>query len=131
MPCSTPAGPSCPVSCSPWSTARATATRSVAVFADPVFDPTDPRVRVAPGARGPRGVPGLRDDALTRLPFSRQEAEAILAAAPPHTAFPALGFDANRSAATGAALADYRIVHFATHGTLAGEIESTSEPGLS
>jgi CHAT domain-containing protein/tetratricopeptide (TPR) repeat protein len=27
-------------------------------------------------------------------------------------------------------LADYRIVHFATHGTLAGEIESTSEPGL-
>jgi CHAT domain-containing protein len=27
-------------------------------------------------------------------------------------------------------LADYRVVHFATHGTLAGEIESTSEPGL-
>ncbi|MDX2225235.1 MAG: CHAT domain-containing protein, partial [Rhodospirillaceae bacterium] len=27
-------------------------------------------------------------------------------------------------------LADYRILHFATHGTLAGEIEGTIEPGL-
>jgi CHAT domain-containing protein/tetratricopeptide (TPR) repeat protein len=27
-------------------------------------------------------------------------------------------------------LASYRVVHFATHGTLAGEIEGTSEPGL-
>src|SRR5205085_1346970 len=27
-------------------------------------------------------------------------------------------------------LAKYRVVHFATHGTLAGEIESTTEPGL-
>jgi CHAT domain-containing protein len=71
-------------------------------------------------------VPGLWDDGLTRLPFSRQEAQAILAAAPPHTALPALGFDANRSAATGAALADYRIVHFATHALL-----DTRRPELS
>jgi CHAT domain-containing protein len=27
-------------------------------------------------------------------------------------------------------LADYRIVHFATHGTLAGQLTGTSEPGL-
>jgi CHAT domain-containing protein len=27
-------------------------------------------------------------------------------------------------------LADYRVVHFATHGTLSGEISGTSEPGL-
>jgi CHAT domain-containing protein len=27
-------------------------------------------------------------------------------------------------------LAQYRVLHFATHGTLAGEIEGTSEPGL-
>ena len=27
-------------------------------------------------------------------------------------------------------LAQYRVVHFATHGTIAGEIEGTSEPGL-
>ena len=27
-------------------------------------------------------------------------------------------------------LANYRVVHFATHGTIAGEIEGTSEPGL-
>jgi hypothetical protein len=34
-----------------------------------------------------------------------------------------------RLSATGR-LADYRVIHFATHGTLAGEIEKTSEPGL-
>jgi CHAT domain-containing protein len=27
-------------------------------------------------------------------------------------------------------LAQYRVLHFATHGTLAGEIEGTIEPGL-
>lgn len=27
-------------------------------------------------------------------------------------------------------LANYRVVHFATHGTLSGEISGTSEPGL-
>ena len=27
-------------------------------------------------------------------------------------------------------LANYRVIHFATHGTLAGELEGTSEPGL-
>jgi formylglycine-generating enzyme required for sulfatase activity/tetratricopeptide (TPR) repeat protein len=30
----------------------------------------------------------------------------------------------------GGALAQYRIVHFATHGTLAGQIDGTTEPGL-
>jgi tetratricopeptide (TPR) repeat protein/CHAT domain-containing protein len=34
-----------------------------------------------------------------------------------------------RLSATGR-LAEYRVLHFATHGTLAGEIEKTSEPGL-
>jgi CHAT domain-containing protein len=116
--------------------ARAPAHKELAVLADPVFEPDDPRVRT--GGRQPAGTrvamaapPGesltraLRsvggsgaDRLLTRLPFSRQEAEAILAGAARGSSLRALGFDASRETATSAALADYRIVHFATHGLL-------------
>ena len=55
---------------------------------------------------------------IPRLLFSRREAEAILALAPKDGRFGALDFDANRTAATSPSLADYRIVHFATHAFL-------------
>lgn len=58
----------------------------------------------------------LRGIGLERLPFSRKEAEAILALAPPPSRFAALDFAASRSAATSPQLDQYRIVHFATHG---------------
>jgi len=35
-----------------------------------------------------------------------------------------------KSLSSSGKLAQYRVLHFATHGTIAGEIESTSEPGL-
>jgi CHAT domain-containing protein len=35
-----------------------------------------------------------------------------------------------KALSTGGQLAQYRIVHFATHGALAGELKGTSEPGL-
>jgi CHAT domain-containing protein len=35
-----------------------------------------------------------------------------------------------KSLSDNGALATYRVIHFATHGTLAGELEGTSEPGL-
>jgi CHAT domain-containing protein len=35
-----------------------------------------------------------------------------------------------KALSAGGALAEYRIVHFATHGTLAGELTGTREPGL-
>ena len=116
------------------------ATKTVAIFADPVFEPSDPRLRSAARARAPvspspagapapleRALRGVRADALTRLPFSRQEAEAIAALVAPHgTALRALGFEANRATATSDGLAAYRIVHFATHG-----IVNTRQPELS
>lgn len=37
--------------------------------------------------------------------------------------------EVKRGSASGA-LADYRIIHFATHGTLAGQLSGTAEPGL-
>jgi CHAT domain-containing protein len=61
---------------------------------------------------------GLRTSgtlALPRLLYSRLEAEAILAALPPGSGMTALDFDASRATVNGLRLADYGIVHFATH----------------
>jgi CHAT domain-containing protein len=55
---------------------------------------------------------------LGRLPFSRQEADAIVALVPANRSLKATGFGATRDAATNPRLAGYRIVHFATHGVL-------------
>jgi CHAT domain-containing protein/tetratricopeptide (TPR) repeat protein len=55
---------------------------------------------------------------LNRLPFTRQEAEAIAATVPADQGLEALDFQASRATATSPDLAQYRIVHFATHGLL-------------
>jgi CHAT domain-containing protein/Tfp pilus assembly protein PilF len=111
------------------------APRTAAVFADPVFDTSDPRLsssgRSTRGATPPerplqalraRGVGG----AWGRLPFSGREADVIVALAPRGSTLKAIGFAANREAAAAAGLAEYRIVHFATHGVL-----DTRRPELS
>lgn len=55
---------------------------------------------------------------LPRLPFSRREADAILAVTPEGAGKKAVDFDASRATATSPELGQYRIVHFATHGLL-------------
>jgi CHAT domain-containing protein len=116
---------------------RAPAEKVVAVFADPVFDKTDERLGGQSLRNGHRGVSVasaaetmVRSDVmevtrssdgpltLPRLPYTRQEAEAILALAPPTGRKAALGFDANRAAAMSDDLNKYRIIHFATHSFL-------------
>src|SRR5262249_53766171 len=103
---------------------------TAAIFADPVFEPDDPRVA---GVR----VPGKannqdRPTALTRaiqdlgkgtyiprLPASRNEANAIatvLRARDPRSVRVALDFDANRDNVLKEGLTQFRLVHFATHG---------------
>ena len=88
----------------------------VAVLADPVFGQSDPR---APA----NGSPAVQDGAgapaeYPRLPYTRQEAEAILALAPPERTFAAFGFEADVATVLGGRLAGYRLVHLATHGLL-------------
>jgi CHAT domain-containing protein len=63
---------------------------------------------------------------IRRLPFTRQEADQILAVAPAGSNFKALDFRASRSVATSGELCQYRYVHFATHGYL-----DTARSGLS
>jgi CHAT domain-containing protein len=120
----------------------------VAVLADPVFSKNDERVAAvrqvnahrAKSIRRVRSAEGLEREPVTdegnvgsdsgleieRIPFTRQEANAILALVPKAEKFEALDFDANRSTASSPELSQYRIVHFATHGFL-----NTTHPGLS
>ncbi|HSE37585.1 MAG TPA: tetratricopeptide repeat protein [Blastocatellia bacterium] len=99
---------------------RAAAAKVVAVFADPVFDKTDERVKgdVSRNAGGHHGASASGAEALARLPYTRQEAEAILALAPATGRKAALGFEANRAAAMSEELSKYRLIHFATHSFL-------------
>ena len=86
----------------------------VAVLADPVFQPDDPRVTGTP----PRSwEEALRrsGESFQRLRFARREAESILALAPPGPRFKAFGFDANYDTVVSGALSGYRFVHLATH----------------
>jgi CHAT domain-containing protein/tetratricopeptide (TPR) repeat protein len=109
---------------------RRRAGKLVAVLSDPVFDARDPRVRRAGPAEATPARPAAGEGKVTRaaaeaglasldrLRYSRREAEAIAALAPPEAAMKAVDFAASRATATGEAIRDYRIVHFATHGLL-------------
>jgi CHAT domain-containing protein len=115
-------------------TGRAKANKTVAIFADPVFDASDERLgRGVVGHATPTSAfvradlrTSTRDLGLTRggkpylsrLLYTRNEANAVMAVAPPGKAMLALDFEANRPTATSAALVKYRIIHFATHGIL-------------
>ena len=115
---------------------RTTATKSVAVFADPVFESDDPRLgRFAKRKRSPNGSleQSLRDfdfgpntKGLPRLFASRDEAKAIMNLAPRGANYAALDFEANRERALRPDLNQYRVLHFATHGLL-----NTARPQLS
>ncbi|MEO6390626.1 MAG: CHAT domain-containing protein [Pyrinomonadaceae bacterium] len=127
---------------------RKRAPKLIAVLADPVFDQDDVRVKSklrpnphtnknnAPPALALRlDVNALPSSAeidpapwspIPRLPFSRREAAAILASAPAGQGRAELDFSASRATATGGGLAQYRYVHFATHGLL-----NSSRPELS
>ena len=73
---------------------------------------------VAMGDNGSASIP--------RLSFSRREADAIVALTPKAGALKAVDFEASLATATSQRLAQYRVIHFATHGLL-----NTQHPELS
>lgn len=132
------------------SATRQSAHKTIAVLADPVFAVNDPRVAAIVktfGAKSaiPSSTPAINSSQsaadqiatdlnravrsfniaergnLSRLPFSREEAESILSFAPNGKGLMALNFAANRTTAISAELGQYRIIHFATHGLLNSE----------
>ena len=127
--------------------AVAAASGAVAILADPVFQPGDERVKKSGGQDAGReeqqsaGIAGTRKIEHTtetpadkstralvvpRLPYTRREAEQILAVAPGSANLKAFDFAANRATATSPELSRYAYVHFATHGYL-----DSARPGLS
>ncbi len=107
---------------------------SVAVFADPVFELEDPRFRDEASEdprAGIRGAAQPEPRRYERLIYSRREAEDILALAPAASTFAAIGFEAHRDAVMSGRLADYRFLHFATHGVLHAEHPELSRLVLS
>jgi CHAT domain-containing protein/tetratricopeptide (TPR) repeat protein len=112
---------------------RVPASKSVAIFADPVFERDDPRLQSAGRRPADPATPEGREavgrawrdvgDAsdgttLQRLPASLAEARGIVSMVPPGSSLEAIGFKANRENATSEQLSRYRVVHFATHGIL-------------
>ena len=105
----------------------------VAVVADPVFTPDDPRVksrehtRPVSSGRPAKGSARAVERAATdlgvmaagapipRLPFSRVEAQGIVDLLPSSASSMAVGFAANLRTIKDAGLDRARIVHFATH----------------
>jgi CHAT domain-containing protein/Tfp pilus assembly protein PilF len=121
---------------------RQRAAKSVAVLADPVFEASDPRLESAKKGNSSGKTPPTRaayaelsdltrairtmnfPDArygFVRLPFSRSEANSVIALTPKGTGLKATDFNASRDLAMSGQLSQYRIVHFATHGLLNSE----------
>jgi len=95
--------------------ARTAAPGLVAIVADPVFGADDERAR---GLRVPAAMLDPQLASLPRLTYSHTEAETIASLAGRAGVLEALGFDANAGLVLSGRLRNYRILHFATHGTL-------------
>jgi CHAT domain-containing protein/tetratricopeptide (TPR) repeat protein len=99
---------------------RKPAEKGIAVLADPVFNADDARIpspgRTVRRAGFEHGAPDF-----VRLRFSRTEAEEITRLAGARAVHTALDFEASRDAAMNPHLAQYRMVHFATHTLLNDE----------
>jgi CHAT domain-containing protein len=105
--------------------AEAGPSKTLAVFADPVFTPTDPRLPRS-DVRAPLPAQPSGGISLNRLPATSAEAGAIAALVPENSRLVATGFAATRERVMNTPLADYRIIHFATHGLV-----DSRYPGLS
>ena len=127
---------------------RQPAPKMLAVIADPVFDRTDARF-TAPVTKDQaqaqtvtfadeRNIEHLAEKSydksgvttyrlvIPRLPFTRLEADQLLALTPKTSSLRAIDFQASRATVLNGDLSQYRYVHFATHGLLDSE-----RPGLS
>ncbi|MEG4814163.1 CHAT domain-containing protein [Microcoleus sp. K5-D4] len=102
--------------------------QTLAILADPVFSPDDERVKgqltQATTEKLEANNLGLnrslrasnRQWPPERLPFTRKEAQTISSLFPSASSSQILDFNASRTTATDGSLANYQIVHFATHG---------------
>ncbi|WP_226589821.1 CHAT domain-containing protein, partial [Microseira wollei] len=110
---------------------RSPVAKTIAVIADPIFNLKDPRIAGNPPAQTPDTLSNLNlnraarnlglgegggGKIFDRLAYTRDEANKILALVPEAQRFQAFDFNASRQTATNPDLAQYQIIHFATHG---------------
>ena len=113
---------------------RSLATKKIAVIADPVFSPDDQRLAQRPRTNLDDAIAmvdisrGTESAGMNweRLPFTRQEAEAITALVPENESKKVLDFQADYQNVMEGDLSQYQIIHLATHGFV-----NTEQPELS
>jgi CHAT domain-containing protein len=116
-------------------------------FGDPIFDPAPRPVALPGGSAKKRRAPaitraysefwqGSAGDrlklvaALPPLPETADELTAVAAKLGAARSDIHLQKDANETTVKHAALANYRVIYFATHGLLAGDVKGLGEPAL-
>lgn len=121
---------------------RDRAPKPMAGFGDPQFDPAAPRADARIAMRSVTGVAYTEfwkgagvdrarlAESLTQLPETADELTAVAKdlAAPMSDIH--LGSDASETTVKRLPLADYRVVYFATHGLVAGDVKGLAEPSL-
>jgi CHAT domain-containing protein len=126
-----------------------TAPRPMTGFGDPVFAPQLPTPQTpAPGGQRsrptrPAKTRGYADywrgagvdrsklaEALPELPDTADELKDVAAKLGAPASDLHLGRDASETVVKQARLSDYRVIYFATHGLVAGEIRDLAEPSL-
>jgi CHAT domain-containing protein len=121
----------------------APAAKPIIGFGDPLFGPVEGTTGAQRAVTGKAATRSYTDywrgagvdraqlsRALPQLPDTAEELEAIrnnLGAAPADIH---LGRNASETAVKRAKLSDYRIVYFATHGLVAGDVKGLAEPSL-
>jgi CHAT domain-containing protein len=114
-------------------------------FADPLFDPNASGNGTRTAANATRKLPtrsfadfwkGAGVDratiaqALAQLPDTADELKAVAQKLGASAGDIAIGRDATETAVKTAPLSNYRVVYFATHGLVAGDIKGLAEPSL-
>ena len=126
---------------------RAENTKAMIGFGDPIFDPTErarvlaqrsaTKTRVAFVKRsysevwdGVKLNPKKLAEALPSLPETADELEAVAAKVGASRSDIHLQKDASETTVKRAQLTSYRVVYFATHGLVAGDVKGLGEPAL-
>ena len=110
---------------------RPLAPRKLAVLADPVYELNESSQEI--DLSDLSGVRAAQNACLSlqNLPYTRTEAENILALVPEEESFAALGHNASLATATNSQLSQYQTIHFATHGCLNKDVPQFSGLALS
>jgi CHAT domain-containing protein/tetratricopeptide (TPR) repeat protein len=126
---------------------KAGGTKAMIGFGDPIFDPAE-RARALAERRLTKGRAAVMTraysefwqgaslnrkelvQALPSLPETADELEAVAAKLGASRSDIHLQKDASETSVKRAALANYRVVYFATHGLVAGDVKGLGEPSL-